>query len=1188
MFLKKIVLNGFKSFADRTEFEFGPGITSIVGPNGCGKSNVLDAVRWVLGEQSARTLRGTRMLDVVFAGSRSRKPANFAEVELTFDNRGGFFSTDTKEVVVSRTLYRSGESEYRLNGETSRLKTIKGLFLDTGVGVNAYSIIEQGRVDVLLQSSPMERREIFEEAAGISRYRVRRAEAQRKLERTQNNLLRLHDVIEELERRLRSVRLAAGKARNYQAYDERLRALRASFSLAEYHQLELQRQQQQSLIETLEQQQREARASLGAQDAQAAEQNGRLQKLDEEMRAHEERIARIQSELSAVAERLSQGERRIEELKATRERRQQQAAEMVERVADLEKRLSSEQDGLESLRLGAEENAQRVESLREARAGAEEQCEAARDRLDAEKTAAFETVRRAALLNNEQQNLTQQRERLVAQATRLAERQQQVRREQHDLAGRATSCADQLEQLDAKQAELSGSLRVKEEELETTAARLSELQAQISRSKEKRSGVTSRLHVLEDMERRQEGVDQGTRAVLAWRERGRDADENVLGLVADLLRVDDPRVGLLQAVLATFENHVVVRSADAFMSVVAAEGELPGPVRVIALDQLREHAVAPAFEGVVARAADWVVCADEFRTLAEYSLGRTYVVDRSEQALSLASSAPAECTFVTLSGEAVSADGRLAVGVGSSTQGLISRKAEIRQLRGELDEIETSLEQATRQHHEAEGRSSDLQLQRSSLLDALAEVQRGHATARAEQDRVRESQERADREAKVIGQELGDLESSARELDERVRALRSEHEGAEQARHAHETKIGEIEDALGGHEREVSRLSQELTEALVALNRTAEKRSATEQVLADLRLRLEALGREREAAAREAEEAVGQIEKAQEELRGANERQQSLAAQRESEQSRQSALGAQRSELRASLERCGEAVRGLRERLDTLESQAHQAEVRLREVDVRQENLVTRLEEELELDLRSQYEDYEPEVDQDWESVREEIDELRQKIARLGHVNLDAIQELEELTPRYDNLISQRDDLLGSVEQLEKLIEELDHESRVRFEATFSQIRAHFQELFRKLFGGGKADIILEDPESPLECGIEIIARPPGKEPQSISLLSGGEKTMTAVGLLMAVFKSKPSPFAILDEVDAALDEANIERFNNLIQEFLAHSQFVVITHSKRTMQCADVLYGVTMEEPGVSKRVSVRFEESVQTPSVA
>ncbi len=1189
MFLKRAVLHGFKSFADRTEFEFGGGITSVVGPNGCGKSNILDAIRWVLGEQSAKSLRGDRMVDVIFAGSRSRKPASFAEVELTFDNATGVLRRDEAEVIVGRMLYRSGDSEYRLNGTPCRLKDVRELFLDTGVGVDAYSVIEQGRVDLLLQSSPQERRETFEEAAGISRYKLRRTEAQRRLERTQSNLLRLKDIIDEVERRLRSVRLAAGKARNFQQYDARLRELRATFSLAEYHELEQGRGQVQHEIDELAEALRAERARLAELEATATELGHALQAQDDRIQAADTELYELQAGLRALEERITQSERRLADAQAARERREVQIAEIVRQREVLTERLAAEQAVRADLVAAEEAASTRIGVLQAERQAAEQRCDEARQALEHERVASFDAARRAALVQNEQANLQPQRQRLAAVIERLTARQREIEDEVGRLAERLAGLVQRGEQLDQQAAALAEGLRADDARRAALDAEADQLDEGISQAKEQRTALMSRLALLEDMERRLEGVDQGTRAVLAWREEP-GSPGGVLGLAAELLRIDDPRVASLQVVLAGFESHVVVRDTAAFVEQAQRRGAPSGPLRVLGLDRVTPRPLAAGYEGTpgfVARACDWVRCAEEFRPLAEQLLGRTIVVDTLERALRLAAEALAGYAFVTLDGWTVQPDGRLTWGAAQAAGGLISRKAEIRQLRGDLEDVEARLVLATRRRMELEQAISDLHLRREAALQRIATVQREHADVRAECTRADDERQRLARETLLVAGDLASQQRAVAELAEQASRLSAESTAADAAQREHESRVGVLAQELGLSEAAVAERSGACTEALVERGRVVEKRAAAEQSLREFESRRAACAAEESQVRRETEEAQRQSAALTEELRQARGQQAEQQAEGARRQADVLQMREQRQALRQRLEEQSAAAREAQRRIEAADAVLHEQQVALRENEVRREALVARVREELGLDLAEHYATYQH-AEQDWEAIKTEIAELKGKVTRLGNVNLDAIAELEELTPRYEHLISQQADLTSAIERLQALIVELDAESRARFLATFEQVRLNFQEMFRKLFGGGKADVLLEDPERPLECGVEIIARPPGKEPQSISLLSGGEKTMTAVALLMSVFKCRPSPFAILDEVDAALDESNTERFNSVLQEFLSHTQFVVITHSKRTMASADVLYGITMEEPGVSKRVSVRFEERVQTPNVA
>ncbi|MFO0837328.1 MAG: chromosome segregation protein SMC [Phycisphaerae bacterium] len=1189
MFLKRVLLHGFKSFADRTEFDFGAGITSIVGPNGCGKSNVVDAVRWVLGEQSARTLRGERMADVIFSGSRTRKPANAAEVQLCFDNSSNFLASTEPEVVVSRHLFRNGDSIYKLNGNACRLKDIRDLFLDTGVGVDAYSIIEQGRVDALLQASPQERREIFEEAAGVSRYRARRLEAQRKLERTQNNLLRVNDIVDELEKRLRSVKLAAGKARSYQQYDARLRTLKASFSLAEYHEIETARRAAEESIAGLSDLAAARRAELAGVDADSVEMDRRVLQRDEAIRDEESRLARTQSEISALDERIAQGRRRISDLEETRQRQIAGAASSAERAEQVQARVAAENAALESLRDAEQQCAVRRAELEQRRDQARQCVERLRASLAETQNQAFDAARRASQLRSQRASLAQQRERMSLQDAAAIERVARHREKLIECEQTLVGLTERGATIDADVAARTAGAREIEQRLTALEARCGRFDDELADGKQRRSAVQSRLSLLVEMEQRLDGVDEGTRGVLAWRETP-EHDGSVIGMVADVLQIDDPRLSLLQSELARIERQILIRDSYAFLAETERRESPDGPVNVLMLDRLStapataNYAGAPGF---VACVADWVSCDPQYRRVAEHLLGRWIMVDSTERAMALADSAPEGFAFFTREGLVLHSGGRVTVACDKAVSGLISRKAEIRQLRLDLDEIETAIERLVRQRAELERNVADTRLQRTAALDELALRQREHAELRAQLARAEDELARVRREQLSLDAEIATIQGGLAELDDQLRRLDGDCDAADTAEREIGARIEAIRGDLASQDALLAGVSTELTAAMVEVGRTAERRAAGEHAVADLTAQLNQLQNEKLEAEHVAADARERIALAQQELASA---QATLAESRE-----QVGLIEQRlleyRRLRQSLRQRREALGGVSRRLqgeiEEIDGLLRDAELASRESQVRAESLAARIRDELNIDLAAAHREYRHES-QDWDAVRVEIEDLKSKIARLGNVNLDAIAELEELTPRYEHLAAQRQDLVTSIERLTALIAELDQESTTRFSASFEQIRGHFQELFRKLFGGGKADVFLENPDQPLETGIEIVARPPGKEPQSLSLLSGGEKTMTAVALVMAVFRSKPSPFALLDEVDAALDEANVGRFNTLLTEFLPATQFIVITHSKKTMRCADVLYGVTMQEPGVSRRVSVRFEDRVDTPIVA
>lgn len=1190
MFLKKVLLEGFKSFADRTEFEFGAGMTGIVGPNGCGKSNVSDAIRWVLGEQSAKSLRGGRMMDVIFSGSRTRKPSASAHVELIFDNESRRLALDQDEVSVARLLYRNGDSEYRLNGKPVRLKDIRDLLLDTGIGTDAYSIIEQGRVDAMLQADPQQRREIFEEAAGISRYRVRRTEAQRKLERTQANLVRIHDIVAEVERRLRSVKLAAGKARSFQEYDQRLRELRSAHALAEYRQFRSTAASLSRRRQTLSDLLAAGRtdATRREQDASALEQQRAA--FDEQIGREEARLAELQNEAAGLRERIVQNERRLTALLAARQRQEQRASEAVQQSEALARRIDEAGRELDALRDAERTDADRLGALAAQQRESQQRLEDLRHQLHGARSAAFESARAAALLQNQLANLEEQRQRAAQRASAVAQRLEHSRGERARCTAAVQDAAQRRAGLEQSLAELEASIDSAEQARAALQQRAQAADRDLASAKEERRALHARLDVLADLEQRMEGVDRGARWLLGWRE-SPEQSGGVIGLVADLLRVDDPRGTLLDPLLARFERHIVVRDAAVFLAELKRRGRPPGPIRVLALDRIgggRRAWPDPAHgAGIVARPIEWVACEDAFRPLAERVLANVVLVDDVARALALAADAPAGAVCIAESGEVVESGGRIHVGGAEALPGLISRRREIRRLQEDISALELRLQQATHRSAQLREQMADEELRLRAIQEQRSAALRRIAETAGDQRRLADEAERWATDAAALEREADEL--AALVADAAAHRQRIEHEliAAQASCADAEQWIREQEAALADAQAELDRLARGATAAQVELGRAAERRASRETALQEL---LERQRQWREAhglAQRERDEAARDQQQTQAELAAARS---SLAdlEQRAADQSRAlAALREARLCVRRRLDGCSRSLRTLHEGLDPVESALRAAEADLREVDTRIENLLARVRDEMKVDLSTL--DADASLDgRDWQAVQEEIEDLRGRIARLGHVNLDALAELDELTPRYDNLIAQRDDLTRSVAQLEQLIADLDGESVARFTAVFQQVRENFLDLFRVLFGGGKADILLENPEQPLESGIEIIARPPGKEPRSISLLSGGERTLAAVALLFAMFRSKPSPFAVLDEVDAALDESNIDRFTTMLRDFLGASQFIVITHSKRTMQCADALYGVTMGEPGISRRVSVRLDDRVETPVLA
>ncbi len=1256
MRLKKLILQGFKSFADRTEFVFNFPITGIVGPNGCGKSNVVDAFKWVLGEQSAKSLRGEAMMDVIFNGSGGRKPAGMAEVILVFENPKKADGTrtlnlDVDEVAVGRRLFRDGASEYQVNNSSSRLKDIRELFLDTGVGVDAYSVIEQGRVSALLEANPDERRLIFEEAAGISKFKQRKKEAQRKLEKVDQNLLRVNDIVEEVEKRLRSVKVQAGKARNYQEYVGRLNDLRLTYALKEYHthsshltELDQEREDAQFRLD-------DAAGDLAKSQNELAEQREAFNAQSQKRQQVEYDLVQAKAALQSAKQRQHYARQQLEQIADQVEQFESDLAALSEKSETAASSLNEETGTL--ARLTEELNGHR--KLIEERQAAFRDGQLALNNLNREveqhKTAILDLMRKLAQTNSAISSIDIERKNIATQQTRISDRRRIVVDEIEKLEVQRSDLQQKLEAAQTIIAERQEQLNDRRNDAADLGKQIANLAEQLGAAKEHRSGLNSRQRLLQDLEAKREGISEGVKSVLRHREQ---KFSFIRGLVADVLRVDVEHAHIIEAALDGRDQWLVTNDSLAAATCPAFEN-LEGRVNIICADRLPGTPILPLAGlaipepltltggmGIPASAItfnqepgadfqatyDWNLHPQKIRfavdlvrfqpedsAVARHILGRTIVVDSLADARELQSTGPRGWRFVTPAGEVLEADGTLRCGPLGAAMGLLSRRSELEALTLQIADVDQRIARLIEEVSHGNSQAREMEENINSLRNAVyqANTEKVQLTSSIAQNQDKQGSLR--REQPVLDRELQGFLDQISKLATREQKLGEERTAFETDQSTRQQKVEEQTVALAETAENLKQWGEELTASRVQLGQVQEKQLACQQHVQRLTAQKAELAQQMQRVMSSAESLTTRRDKITDELATAEEAERALHEQQQN-------LSRQMESLVVAVKELGERVQTLNSRVEALrathaevEQSLHQLQIQLSEVRVRLETLVTRTQEELQLDLPAKYaeftapkedgsvgEGYQP-AEMDWDAVTVEIKELRDKIHRLGNVNIDAIAELEELEQRSGFLSTQVTDLTSSKLQLEQLIEEINIESSIRFEQTFNTVREHFQGLFRKLFGGGSADIFLETevedkkaekhlgPDGHtmlpmmkkidvLDAGIEIIARPPGKKPVSISQLSGGEKTMTCVALLMSIFKSKPSPFCILDEVDAALDEANNERFNLIVQEFLEQSQFIVITHSKRTMQIADVLYGVTMQEQGVSKRVAVKFDQ--------
>ncbi|MCO6454220.1 MAG: chromosome segregation protein SMC [Pirellulaceae bacterium] len=1189
--LKALQLHGFKSFADKTRFEFPAGITVVVGPNGSGKSNVVDAIKWVLGEQSAKSLRGKDMADVIFKGSGTagRKPLNTAEATIEFDNSERRLPIDAPEVHVTRRVYRSGEGEYLINGQPCRLKDVRDLFRGTGVGTDAYSLIEQGKVDRLLQASPKDRRAIFEEAAGISRFKAKKLEAQRRLERVEQNLLRLSDIVEEVDNRLRNVRSQAAKARRYREYTERLQQLRTQVGLTDWRQLSEKLGELRTQLAAVRDELAQRAARSEAAEARQLELETDLVEVAETIRGGEHRLARNREQIAAL-EAAQQHERtRVDELRQLAARHRTQLAAMNSRAGNLQQQLADTTSELES----AEAERRRVAELV---SGDERALEAlsqdlAAHRRDSQQRRGeyIDGLKNSAALASQVDHLQQQAAAATGAAEQARQRLAELDAELQRQVAQLHELRETEQALVAQMEENAEQLRMAEEILDDNRRLVERRKEELSLLHGRLTGVQERASLLDEWQRNREGLTAGVRQLLA---QAAEAEHGPLteirGVVADLVNVDVELAPQIDAALGEISQHLVLQGELLWDQVRRGELAVAGRVGFVRADL--EWSAPPGDPsapipdltgrpGVAGRADRLVQCRPEFQPLVRRLLGETWLVDSLETACQLQRVAP-RLRFVTAAGEVLDQDGRLLVGPRGRGEALVSRRSELRLLRQQLAVLQLQMDEGQREvlrlqenddrHALAIRQLSDL---RQHLAMEVAELRAGLRSAQQQCEHLQRRRE-------VTAVELAAAEGSGLEFQQQREARQGELASLE-------ARLAELKSAQEADDQRLQHLELQQQEQ-------AERVSGARVELARCEQQVETLRNRTRQFQEDHQERSRLVRESQRELEGCLERQRLalraiLGATSElaelylrKERLADDVVGhfERRRQLVRDRDALAEQLQALRAEIRRLEQQQHKVELDAGQWEHERSALASRLREDYGIEIGQLESDDLQDPQHGREEVEQEIANLRRRIQNIGAVNMEALDELDELEGRFGSLSSQYQDLDQAKQALERIINKINADSRRLFTETLEAIRANFQSLYRKAFGGGRADIVLEEGEDILECGIEIIATPPGKPSFNNSLLSGGEKALTAVALLLAIFQFRPSPFCVLDEVDAPFDEANIGRFVDVLKDFLGWTKFVIVTHSKKTMTSANTLYGVTMQESGVSKQVSVRFED--------
>ena len=1234
MYLKNLTLLGFKSFSDKTSLNFQPGVTAIVGPNGCGKSNVSDAIRWVLGEQSAKALRGGEMADVIFTGTDGRKPMGMAEVSLTLGDMdeehlsAAGVEVAYNEVTITRRIFRDGGSEYFINRTPCRLKDIQQLFMGTGVGRTSYSILAQGHITQILSSKPEDRRLIFEEAAGITKYKSQKKESLHKLEYTDQNLLRIADLIREVKRQIGSLQRQAGKARRYKQISQELKHLDTQLARHQFDVLQAEIAAKQTAAEKLrgeietgstdvlrcEDEIKQLRERLSGLEHEVAEKQQRGLELKGEADRHE---SRIQFDEERLRELAAQNTRALTEINQAEERCHAASGELkavVERLtasenALLQHRLTLEQKQW-ALNTVEEDLRQRQEALRQAQAGA------------------FAAAQDLTRIRNEITALDLQKQGNSIRLEKLSAEKVQLEEERTRLEARLQefTASVEVEKLNAQTKR--GSVDQRQNRLRELQVELQASSAEQDQFLQAQAEKRSRLNVLEQLEGSHEGFSAGTQAALRQ-------SRTVIGSLADRIRVPDPYVVAVENALGHHLQLVLTEQPESAQEILAdltANKSGRASVAALSLEYTNdkqlffEGEMSPGSgldaiqnglqKGEVIHALAVVQGEPSVEKLLKALLGRTFIASDLTTATAQIQNGHAGCDFVTLTGDLLSRHGIYTGGYlngngnPKAPASILGRKNQITELQGELTEVQLRVAAMSRKRGALLGEQTELQASLQQAQTELREQEVAIATREGEFNALQNSNRLLHQKIETVVFEVQSLAAQEQEGSQKRSALAARLNELEARERAGQEQVAALTAELENLRQQRDTANGALTESKVAL-------AAEEQLLASFRQQQQSLEQRIceltqmvEQRHNEVSSFIGRKEQAESEIQDSRSQIGRLQHEREQVNTQTAELLARKQSQEGDVVAREENLSERRRQLTQLQEQRGALDVELAQKNMSVQNLRERIQQKYHIaldDVRSEcititFADegaakvhvMTPEemaaagASTDWNAVAQQIEALQKRLDEIGPVNLVAIEEYEETEQRYQFLTKQNDDLVQARAQLLEVINRINVQTRQMFIETFEKVRENFRAMFTEVFGGGKADLILSDQNDVLESGIEIMARPPGKQLQSISLLSGGEQTMTAVALLFSIYQVRPSPFCVLDELDAPLDESNINRFVHILQRFLVHSQFVIITHNKRTIGMADVLYGVTMEERGISKIVSVKFHKGGETAPLA
>lgn len=1184
MKLKKLELYGFKSFAQRTEIVFDEGITGIVGPNGSGKSNIGDAVRWVLGEQSAKTLRGASMSDVIFNGTQKRKPLSYCEVSLVFDNDDHALAMEAAEVMVTRRVYRNGESEYYLNRTACRLKDVVDLFRDTGIGKEGYSIIGQGRIDEILSRKSEDRRQVFEEAAGIVKFKARKEEADKKLQRTLENLERVDDILDELTKRVKPLEEQSRNARVYLELSTELKDLDLNLFLIRSDRARARLSELESELLTVQTILADTESNLTDKTTRRDETQNRIDQL-------EEAITKARTELMECAEHVHESQKKLSALQSRRETRSENRQRIVreqeeaqERLAEIEKdhvRIQADVEKQHSLIADAEQILRATQDAAEKAQAKEKEADAA---LEAQKAAVIDQMNRLSDVRNDKTRLNTMQAQMETRLTEIEESSGALQEQEAALREALTAVEKQLETENQHQQQCQEKLAQARQASDEADTAYANLRADVEKQSADMQAAASRHNVLTEMTRDMEGYNMAVRRAMTYaKQRGLTG---VKGVLAQLMTVPQTYETAIDMALGAAQQNIVTDTEETAKELInyLRQNRL-GRATFLPMSAIRGKTLygnernALKLPGCLGVASELVQCAPEYRGIVENLLGRTVIADNLDHGIPIMRAGNHAFRLVTLEGDVMHSGGSMTGGSAQSkVSNLLSRERELKELTAKLQTGRAELDKCRQELTQRQQTAQEKRQKVSDAVNALHQQEIAVAREQARRESVSADLNTHLQRMQETEQARVQLHQSLEDIRQQLETIEHQRTGAQGDQSAMEQKTIEMQNALVKARAEASAENDRLMVRTLQL-------SDLRHGLSDLE-RDEAHAQQDQAQILREQERREQLLHEMDELDAIDEndmkREEAESARRQKEQLRQEsaaqAIEQRRSQAQSDLRDILSDMENLHEAYNRDSEKLHKTELAKARIEGDQKNLQNRIWDTYKLTYAGAEEFRRTPFDEKESDCR--AAELQGQIRALGTVNVGAVEEYAETKARVDDLTAQQQDLKRAEMDLRELIERLLIQMRSTFVENFSKMQGYFAETFTRLFGGGHAELKLMDPDDPLNCGIEVNAQPPGKKLQLLSLLSGGERALTAIAILFAMLKLKPTPFCILDEIEAALDDANIGYYADYLKEYSKGTQFIVVTHRKGTMERCNSLFGVAMEEQGVSRMVSVSLQD--------